>query len=324
MTFAAGLVQPSLSTDNHRALICGRFGAETSRIVADTGSASAFITLSYALMRRFPFGGRAMRGVTMIDLNLKGRVALVTGGESGIGAACVAALAAAGADVGVIYFTDKKTGEASAAVATGLGRKALAVQADVGKENDVESAFDAVEKAIGIPDILINSAGRNMSGVKVSDMSTEQWQGLIETDLTGSFFTSRRFVRNIKGSGRPGAIVNITSIHSSVMRAGGADYDAAKGGQTNLTKTMALEVASLGITVNAIAPGMILTPMNDKALTDPAYRESLEKNIPLGRAGKPEEVAGVAVFLASPAGAYITGSTVTIDGGLSLDLGQGA
>lgn len=260
----------------------------------------------------------------MIDLNLKGRIALVTGGESGIGAACVAALAAAGADVCVIYFKDKKAGERSAAVAASLGRKAIAVQADVGSEKDVEAAFDAAVKAIGIPDILINSAGRNMSGVKVSDMATEQWQSLIETDLTGSFFTSRRLVQGLKGSGRAGAIVNITSIHASVMRSGGADYDSAKGGQLNLTKTMALEVAELGITVNAIAPGMILTPMNTKAMTDTNYRESLEKNIPLGRAGKPEEVAGVAVFLASPAGAYITGTTITIDGALSLKLGQGA
>ncbi len=163
----------------------------------------------------------------MVDLNLKGRIAFVTGGESGIGAACVAALAAASADVGVIYYKDQDAGEASAAVVTGLGRKAVAVQADVGNENDVERAFDAVEKAIGIPDILVNSAGKNMSGVKVADMTTEQWQGLLQTDLTGSFFTSRRYVRNLKGSGRPGAIINITSIHSSIMRAGGADYDAA-------------------------------------------------------------------------------------------------
>jgi glucose 1-dehydrogenase len=224
----------------------------------------------------------------MVDLNLQGRIALVTGGESGIGAAGVAALAAAGADVGVIYYKSKEQGDASAAVATGLARKAAAVKADVGKEKDVERAFDAVEREIGIPDILVNSAGRNMSGVNVSDMSTEQWQGLIATDLTGSFFTSRRFVRNLKGSGRPGAIINITSIHSSVMRAGGADYDAAKGGQTNLTKTLAIEVAELRITVNAIAPGMILTPMNDKAFHDPAYRDKLAQGIPLKRAGKPE------------------------------------
>lgn len=260
----------------------------------------------------------------MVDLSLKGRVALVTGGESGIGAACVAALAAAGADVGVLYFDDEQAGSASAAVATGLGRKAVAVQADVGREHQVDAAFDAVAGQLGTPDILINSAGLNMSGVPVSEMSLDQWRAVIETDLTGSFLTSRRFVRNLRAKNDGGAIVNITSIHSTVMRAGGADYAAAKGGQRNLTKTMALEVAQHGVTVNAIAPGMILTPMNADALSDPAKRAELAKNIPLKRAGRPEEVAGVAVFLASPAGAYITGATVTIDGGLSLLLGQGA
>ncbi|MBW8785189.1 MAG: SDR family oxidoreductase [Novosphingobium sp.] len=252
------------------------------------------------------------------------RIAVVTGGESGIGAGCVAGLAAAGADVAVIYHQDKDAGEASAGAVKLLGRKAVAVQADVGSEADVEAAFDRIADAIGIPDILVNSAGLNMSGVPVAKMSLEQWERIVRTDLTGSFLTSRRFVRELEPTGRPGTIVNITSIHASVMRPGGADYDAAKGGQWNLTRTMALETAKLGITVNAIAPGMILTPMNQKALDDPEYRRSLEQNIPLGRAGTPDEIAGLAVFLASPAGAYITGSTITIDGGLSLVLGQGA
>jgi glucose 1-dehydrogenase len=163
-----------------------------------------------------------------------------------------------------------------------------------------------------------------MSGVPVAAMSLDKWERILRTDLTGSFLTSRRFVRDLEASGRAGAIINITSIHSSVMRAGGADYDAAKGGQRNLTRTMALETARSGITVNAIAPGMILTPMNKHAMDDADYRRALEKNIPLGRVGTPDEVAGVAVFLASPAAAYITGSTITIDGGLSLELGQGA
>ena len=260
----------------------------------------------------------------MVDLTLRGRVALVTGGESGIGAACVAALAEAGADVGVIYYHDRQAGEASADAARAHGRQATTVQADVSREDQVDAAFDAVADALGVPDILVNSAGKNMSGVAVADMSTEQWNELIATDLTGSFLTCRRFVRDLKAAGRPGAIINITSIHSTVMRAGGADYDAAKGGQRNLTKTLALEVAADCITVNAIAPGMILTPMNPKALHDPQVRAQRAQNIPLTRAGQPEEVAGVAVFLASPAGAYLTGSTVTIDGGLSLLLGQGA
>jgi glucose 1-dehydrogenase len=257
-------------------------------------------------------------------MSVEKRIAFVTGGESGIGAACVAALAAAGADVAVLYLKDEDAAEAGCSVAKSFGRKAVAVKMDVGVETDVEAAFDQVCNTIGLPDILINSAGMNMSGVAVADMKTDQWERLIRTDLTGSFFTSRRFVQGLRDAGRPGSIVNITSIHSSVMRAGGADYDAAKGGQRNLTRTMALETAKLGITVNAIAPGMILTPMNEHALKDADYRQSLEKNIPVGRAGRPDEVARVALFLASFDSAYITGSTVTIDGGLSLDLGQGA
>lgn len=175
-----------------------------------------------------------------------------------------------------------------------------------------------------MPDILVNSAGLNMSGVKVTDMDLKQWERVVRTDLTGTFLTSRRFARDLRSAEKPGAIVNITSIHAFAMRAGGADYCAAKGGQQNLTETMALELADAKITVNAIAPGMILTPMNEEAVEDKDYRASLTKNIPLLRAGRPEEVAEVALFLASPAGSYITGTTITIDGGLSLLVGQGA
>lgn len=261
----------------------------------------------------------------MVDLSLNGRVALVSGGESGIGAACVAALGAAGADVGVIYFQDEKAGEASADAVRKLGRKAIAVQADISLEKDVEAAFDKVAAELGLPTILVNSAGRNMSGVPVSQMSTDQWKSTIDTDLTGTFLMSRRFVQNLKDKPQPAAIINITSIHAVAMRAGGADYDAAKGGQKNLTETLAIEVGPQGITVNAIAPGAILTEgMNAKAVNDPAAREEHASHIPLRRIGHVEEIAGVAVFLASPAGSYMTGSTVTVDGGLSLMRALGA
>ena len=254
---------------------------------------------------------------------LSGRVAAVTGGDSGRGAACALALAEAGADVALLVHQD---GDDAAEVERGIvahGRRATRVTVDVGDEAQVGDAFDVVRGTLGTPDILVNSAGLNQSGVPVADMDLAQWERLLRTDLTGSFLTSRRFVRDLREKGVSGAIVNITSIHAFAMRSGAADYTAAKGGQANLTRTMALECAPLGITVNAIAPGMILTSMNAEA-SDPEKRAEMERAIPAGRAGAPEEVGRLAVFLASPDATYITGATVVIDGGLSLLMGQGA
>jgi glucose 1-dehydrogenase len=257
-----------------------------------------------------------------MDLNLSGKFALITGGLSGIGAASALAFARAGADVALIDRNPGKGADVVSAI-EGFGRKAVLYEADVSSESDIDRAFDAAIAALGAPRILLNSAGVNMAHVAVADMTAEAWRLRINTDLTGCFLSSRRFVRECASTGG-GRIINITSIHADVMRAGGAAYDAAKGGVANLTKTMALETAARNITVNAIAPGMILTPMNERALDDDAYRKELEANIPAGRAGRPEEVAGVALFLASEAAGYITGATITIDGGLSLLLGQGA
>lgn len=256
--------------------------------------------------------------------DLDARVAIVTGAESGIGAASAVALAGAGIAVVVLYHRDGDAAKRTLAAARARGAATMAIQADVTDENAVAAAFDEAGAALGRPDILVNSAGLNQSGVAVSDMSTEQWRRLIDTDLTGAFLTCRRFVRDRRTAGKGGRIVNISSIHQQVVRAGGADYAAAKGGLRNLTATLALECAPLGITVNAVAPGMILTPMNAAAAHDPALLRRDEKDIPLGRPGTAEEVAGVVAFLASPAASYITGTTITIDGGLSLVLGQGA
>ena len=252
------------------------------------------------------------------------QIAFVTGAESGIGAACATALAGAGFDVAVLFFKDQALADASAATVTAAGRKAITVQADVSDEAAVEAAFDRVKSELGLPTVLVNSAGLNQSGVNVADMSTTQWLRLIGSDLTGPFLTSRRFVQELRTAKSPGRIINISSIHASDVRAGAADYCAAKGGLKNLTETMALECASLGITVNAIAPGMILTPMNSRAVSDGAYRKTLEADVPLGRAGRADEVAKLAAYLASPAADYITGATLTIDGGLSLLLAEGA
>jgi glucose 1-dehydrogenase len=255
---------------------------------------------------------------------LDGRIALVTGGESGIGAACARALGDAGAAVAVLYYVDAEAAGAVRDTIVAGGGKAIIVQADVGDEALVAQAFAAANAELGVPDLLVNSAGLNMSNVPVWDMELKQWDRLIRTDLTGAFLTSRALVRGLRDAKKPGRIVNISSIHSTAVRYGGADYCSAKAGLDNLTRTMAVECGPMKIGVNAIAPGMILTPMNKQAQADPRLLAEAEAHIPWGRAGKAEEVANLAVYLCSEKADYITGSIITIDGGLTLEEALGA
>jgi len=254
--------------------------------------------------------------------------AVVTGGESGIGKACALALGRAGHPVALTYYADAV---AAGAVVDEIGRgggRALAQRCDVGREDRVEALFDAAEAAFGPVGLLVNSAGLNMSGVPVERMDLARFDRVLRADLYGPFLTCRRFVRGLdaafgegKGAGR---IVNVSSIHERAPRPGGLDYDAAKGGLAQLTATLALELAPRRIAVNAVAPGMILTPMNRSALDNPAELAAKEAAIPWGRAGTAEEVAALIVFLLSPGADYITGATVTIDGALSLTVALGA
>jgi glucose 1-dehydrogenase len=259
----------------------------------------------------------------MKDDSLASAVAVVTGGESGIGAACVAALAEAGARVVLTYFVDREAAEALAGLHGGEAR-VLAVQTDVTDETAVERLFAAAERAFGPVTLLVNSAGLNMTGTPLVEMELAQFDRVVRTDLYGPFLTCRRFARALIAAGQRGRIVNISSIHERAPRAGGVDYDSAKGGLAQLTATLALELAPRGIAVNGVAPGMILTPMNARAVADRAFRREREAFIPWARAGRPEEVADLVTYLLSPAADYITGATVTIDGGLSLLVAQGA
>jgi glucose 1-dehydrogenase len=254
----------------------------------------------------------------------EGSTAIVTGGESGIGRACAIKLARNGVAVAITYFTNETAAQAVVSEIEAAGGGAVAVRTDVGQEHQVETLFDHAERSLGPVDLLVNSAGLNMSGVMLRDMSLEQFDRVVRADLVGPFLTCRRMVRGLQRAKRGGRIVNISSIHERAPRAGGLDYDAAKGGLAQLTATLALELAPSRIAVNGVAPGMILTPMNQTAIDHPDKLRAMEAAIPWGRAGKPEEVAELILFLLSPSADYITGTTVTIDGALSLTVAQGA
>lgn len=253
--------------------------------------------------------------------------AVVTGGESGIGKASALALGRAGAAVALTYFRDEAAAAEVVLEIVAAGGKAIARQADVADEAAVEALFQAAEQAFGTVRLLVNSAGLNMTGTPVQDMSLQQFDRVVRSDLYGPFLTCRRFVRGL-GEGQSakttGRIVNISSIHERAPRPGGVEYDSAKGGLAQLTATLALELAPRRIAVNGVAPGMILTPMNQSALDHPDELKRKEAAIPWGRAGTPDEVADLVLYLLSSRADYITGTTVVIDGALSLTVAQGA
>lgn len=255
---------------------------------------------------------------------LDGELAIVTGGDSGIGQATAIAFAREGADVIVTYLHDRDGAEQTAREVEAAGRKAAVYQVDQRESKKVWHFYEEVLQSVGLPTILVNNAAVDTTGTYVKDMTDEDWDNAIRTNLSGPFYYCREFIRAIDGSGRHGTIINISSVHQEIPRAGGAGYDASKGGLRNLTTTLALEVSELNINVNYIAPGMVLTPMNQQAIDDPEAQARQVRNIPMKRAAMPEEIAHVAVFLASGQARYIQGTTIVVDGALMLLQGQGA
>jgi glucose 1-dehydrogenase len=256
---------------------------------------------------------------------LQDRIALITGSDSGIGQATAIAFAQEGADVIVHYFDDAGGAEHTRLQVEAAGRRALVVQADISDEHQVDRMFDEAVQAFGRVDVLMNNAGVDASGDEVADLSTETFDKAIKTNLYGAFFCCRRYVRLRKAASEQGGkIINVTSVHQNIPNAGGADYDCSKGALRMLTRTLALELAPLRINVNSLGPGMVLTPFNQAAIDDPDLLEEQVQSIPWKRAAQPEEIARLAVFLASSDSDYVTGATYFMDGGLMINLGQGA
>ena len=255
---------------------------------------------------------------------LTGAVAVVTGASSGIGAATVTLFAAEGAKVVLVHHDHPEDAAPIIDAIKAKGGEAIAVGADVSDEADVETAFAAAVKAFGAPTILVNCAGIDAAGIEVDEMDPAHFRKVLETNLVGPFLFCRAFIKGLKTAKAKGRVINVTSVHEDLPRAGAADYCASKGGLRNLTRCLALELAPLGSTAVNIAPGMVLTPMNQEAIDDPKKLEEQVQSIPLKRAAQPEEVAQLALYLASEAAAYASGSTFTLDGGLTMNLGQGA
>jgi 3-oxoacyl-[acyl-carrier protein] reductase len=242
------------------------------------------------------------------------RVALVTGGSRGIGAAIARALAAAGCAVAVNYHTGQHAALAVVAAIEGAGGKAVSVAADVADPAAVDRLFDVAQGALGPIDILVNNAGIAQDGLLLRT-SVEDWDRVQNVNLRAAFLCSKAALRGMLRR-RWGRIVNVSSVVGLMGNAGQANYAAAKAGLIGLTRATAREVASRGITANAIAPGFIETEMT--AGLTAAQREAVLREVPLERFGGAEDVAPAVVFLASPGAAYITGQVITIDGGMVM------
>jgi glucose 1-dehydrogenase len=255
---------------------------------------------------------------------LTGKVALITGSDSGIGQATAIEFAKEGADVVVHYLEDADGAAGTSTAVQDQGRRSLITQADISDENQVARMFDAAVAEFGTLDILMNNAGVDASGTSVAELPTQVWDRAIRTNLYGAFFCCRRFIQLRLDAGGHGKIINVSSVHADNPNPGGSDYDCSKGAIRMLTRTLALELAPHKINVNSLAPGMVLTPFNQAAIDDPKILQEQVQSIPFKRAAQPQEIARLAVFLASSDADYVTGSSYVMDGGLMINLGQGA
>lgn len=249
---------------------------------------------------------------------LSGKVAIVTGSSSGIGQSIAIRLASEGASIVVDYRSHPEGAEETRRQIEATGSKVIVLQADVARLEDTKHLVEQAWRQLGSCDILVNNAGIEKSA-DFWDVTEEDYDAVLNINLKGAFFLTQAFVRRLREAKRPGRIINISSVHEELAFPHFSTYCASKGAMRMLTRNLAVELGPLGITINNIAPGAIVTPINQSLVEDKPKLEALLKNIPLARMGQPDEVASLAAFLASDEASYVTGSTYVLDGGLLVN-----
>jgi glucose 1-dehydrogenase len=248
-------------------------------------------------------------------MNLKGKVAIITGGNSGIGKAIVLALAKQGANVVIDYVCHPEATEALEAECAALGEQAIGVEADVSKVAELQKLIDAAVQKFGRLDVMVNNAGVE-TRTSVLDTTEEQYERVLEINLKSAFFGTQLAARQMIKQGGGGRIVNITSVHEDWPMPGNAAYCLSKGGIRMLTRTAGVELGPHNILVVGVGPGAVATPINLATMESPELMKKLDAAIPLGRMAKPEEIASVVAFLAGDGASYITATTIFADGGI--------
>ena len=253
--------------------------------------------------------------MTLANTTLRGKVAIVTGGNSGIGKAVTLALARGGANIVIDYVANEKATEELEAQIAKLGDQSIGVDADVSKVEDLQMLIEQTVKQFGRLDVMVNNAGIE-TRTSVLDTTEDQYDRVLRINLKSAFFGTQLAAKQMISQGGGGTIINITSVHEDWPMPGNTPYCLSKGGMRMLTRTAGVELGPHGIRVVGVGPGAVATPINTATMNDPVAMKTLDNAIPLGRMAKPHEIGEVVAFLASEGASYVNATTVFADGGL--------